>query len=99
MKKSIQFNRAQFAELFHALRDSHCLEEDIPHEELVRIFAEAVSTDTPEDEVFQTITSTGHYEGFEAEEPEEELEYIEDDFEDFDDSDDFSQYEEYELTA
>lgn len=99
MKKSIQFNRAQFAELFNALRDSHCLDEDIPQEELVRIFAEAMSTDTPEDEVFQTITATGHYEGLETEVEEDDLEYIEDDFEDFDEMEDFSEYEEYDLTA
>ena len=51
MKESIQFNRAQFAELYHALKEDGCFNEEIPQEELVRIFADAVTTDSPEDEI------------------------------------------------
>lgn len=94
MKESIRFNRAQFAELFHALKEDGCFIEDIPQEELVRIFADAVTTDTPEDEVFKSITSTGHYEGFDSyDEEEDDIEYIEDDFDEYDDFDDYNEYE------
>lgn len=79
MKESIQFNRAQFAELYHALKEDGCFNEEIPQEELVRIFADAVTTDSPEDEVFKSITSTGHYEGFDPDDEEDDIEYIEDD--------------------
>lgn len=95
MKESIRFNRAQFAELFHALKEDGCFNEDIPQEELVRIFADAVTTDFPEDEVFQSITSTGHYEGFDSDDEEDDIEYIEDDFDEYDDFDDYNDYNEY----
>lgn len=94
MKESIQFNRAQFAELYHALKEDGCFNEEIPQEELVRIFADAVTTDSPEDEVFKSITSTGHYEGFDSyDEEEDDIEYIEDDFDEYDDFDDYNEYE------
>lgn len=84
MKESIRFDRAQFAELYDALKEDGCFNEDIPQEELVRIFADAVTTDSPEDEVFKSITSTGHYEGFDSEDEEDDIEYIEDDFDEYD---------------
>ena len=94
MKESIQFNRAQFAELYHALKEDGCFNEEIPQEELVRIFADAVTTDSPEDEVFKSITSTGHYEGLDSyDDEEDDLEYIEDDFDEYDDFDDYNEYE------
>lgn len=93
MKESLHFNRAQFAELFAALKEDGCFNEDIPQEELVKIFAESVTTDTPEDEVFKTITSTGHYEGLDSLDEEDEIEYIEDDFDEYEDFDEYSEYE------
>lgn len=93
MKESIHFNRAQFAELFNALKEDGCFNEDIPQEELIRIFADAVTSDAPEDEVFKSITSTGHFEGFDSDEEEDDFEYIEDDFDEYDD---FNEYDEYE---
>lgn len=99
MKETIYFNKAQFAQMFHALKADGCFGDDIPKEELIRIFADSVTTDTPEDEVFQTITAQGHYEGLETDVEEDDLEYIEDDFEDFNDMEDFSGYEEYDLSA
>lgn len=94
MKESIQFNRAQFAELYHALKEDGCFNDDIPQEELVRIFADAVTTDTPEDEVFKSITSTGHYEGLDSyDDEDDDIEYIEDDFDEYDDFDDYNEYE------
>ncbi len=96
MKESILFNRAQFAELFHALKEDGCFNEDIPQEELVRIFADAVTTDTPEDEVFKSITSTGQYEGFDSEDQEDDIEYIEDDFDEYEDFDEYNGYDDYE---
>ena len=99
MKESIHFNRAQFAELYHALKEDGCFNEDIPQEELVRIFADAVTTDTPEDEVFKSITSTGHYEGFDADDEEDNIEYIEDGFDEFDDFDEYNEYDEYESVS
>lgn len=94
MKESIHFDRAQFAELYDALKEDECFNDDIPQEELVRIFADAVTTDSPEDEVFKSITSTGHYEGFDSyDEEEDDIEYIEDDFDEYDDFDDYNEYE------
>ena len=86
MKESIRFDRVQFAELYDALKEDGCFNDDIPQEELVRIFADAVTTDTPEDEVFKSITSTGHYEGFDSYDDEDD---IEDDFDEYDDFDDY----------
>ena len=96
MKESIHFNRARFTELYHALKEDGCFNEEIPQEELVRIFADAVTTDTPEDEVFKSITSTGHYEGFDPDDKEDDIEYIEYDFDEYDDFDEYGEYEEYE---
>lgn len=94
MKESIHFDRAQFAELYDALKEDGCFNDDIPQEELVRIFADAVTTDTPEDEVFKSITSTCHYEGLDSyDDEEDDLEYIEDDFDEYDDFDDYNEYE------
>lgn len=94
MKESIRFDRAQFAELYDALKEDGCFNEDIPQEELVRIFADAVTTDSPEDEVFKSITSTGHYEGLDSyDDEEDDLEYIEDDFDKYDDFDEYNEYE------
>lgn len=93
MKEPIHFNRAQFAELFAALKEDGCFNEDIPQDELVKIFAESVTTDTPEDVVFKTITSTGLYEGLDSFDEDDDIEYIEDDFDEYEDFDEYSEYE------
>lgn len=93
MNESLHFNRERFAKQFSTLKEDGCFDEDIPQEELVRIFAEAISTDTPEDEVFKSITSIGHYDGLESDCDYDDLEYIEDDFDEYDD---LSEYDEYE---
>lgn len=93
MKESLHFNRARFTELFEALKDDGCFNEDIPQDELVKIFAEAITTDAPEDEVFKSITSTGHYEGFDPFDEEDDIEYIEDDFDEYDDLEEYGEYE------
>lgn len=84
MKKNIYFDPCRFRELSDQLLSGE-IENEATFDELVSAFSQSISTDVPDDEVFQSLISADNSAGFDIEEAEDDLIYIEDDFEDFDD--------------